>query len=388
VTSQTTRANIRTSGSVVVDVTACSYIPNGWSRFARELSERLEELSNICFWSQIDSPARPQRSQTAARAYWPTLLAAQGPAVLHDLTNGETMDWLDRLPSHVRLLVTLHDVIPLALNFAGEAYQRQLRLILERADRIATDSFSARADIERFAGVSRDVVDVIYPGITTFEKISPQSARDTLQSLRIDPQAALIVTLATTRLYKQSHLAVHTLRHALNKGLNAQLLVVGSLSHQSGRALTQAVRSLGVADRVRVTGPLPDQLLAAAYTSANVFVHPSLAEGFGLPPLEALLCGAPIAIMDIPIYRELFSDKWPLAPVGNDEAFANIACGFIARSDVARLQAKGMAEKLLGFTWDRCVEAYVRVYESLLCGDSHRGHFLINGVAQRTDDSS
>ena len=62
----------------------------------------------------------------------------------------------------------------------------------------------------------------------------------------------------------------------------------------------------GVAAGVRLLGRLEDEVLAALYSGAAGFVYPSIYEGFGLPPLEAMACGCPVAVSDIPAHREVF----------------------------------------------------------------------------------
>jgi glycosyltransferase involved in cell wall biosynthesis len=75
---------------------------------------------------------------------------------------------------------------------------------------------------------------------------------------------------------------------------NAHRLVLAGPAHRAGRQATDLARALGVENRLTVLGTVPDAEMAALYSGAALFAFPSFLEGFGLPPLEAMACGAPV----------------------------------------------------------------------------------------------
>ena len=93
---------------------------------------------------------------------------------------------------------------------------------------------------------------------------------------------------------------------------DAQLVIVGDEKRDSaltcGRELRQAISRLGLAERVTFTGFMPDDDLVAIYNAASLLVLPSFEEGFGLPVIEAMACGTPVAVSRIGALVELAGD--------------------------------------------------------------------------------
>ena len=119
-------------------------------------------------------------------------------------------------------------------------------------------------------------------------------------------------------------------------------------------------------DAFRCLGALPDGELRCAYTGAAALVFPSLWEGFGLPLVEAMSCGTPIAASDIPTNREIAGEASvrfdPADALGCAEAILEAA-----RSGRERLVAAGR-QRVKRFSWERCAEATRRVYGEVMGG--------------------
>jgi glycosyltransferase involved in cell wall biosynthesis len=212
--------------------------------------------------------------------------------------------WLDGalLHSPVPMVVTLHDLIPLKRR--GEYLRAGLRfrlryLAVQRAVRVIVPTRAVAADAQRALAIPAERIAVI-------------------------PEAAAPV------FYPRSDEEVAAVRARF--GLPEQyLLWVGSLRRPDPRkrviALARTRRELplvlaGEAGRwarelpgVILTGKLTDDQLAAVYTGAHALVFPSDEEGFGLPPIEALACGTPVAACDLPVTREVLGYRATLCDV-------------------------------------------------------------------------
>jgi glycosyltransferase involved in cell wall biosynthesis len=91
--------------------------------------------------------------------------------------------------------------------------------------------------------------------------------------------------------------------------LSEHELIVVAAAGSGDRAPVEAeVRRCGLAERVRFHERVTDERLRALYRGADVLVFPSFAEGFGLPPLEAMACGAPVIVSSLPAHREVLGD--------------------------------------------------------------------------------
>ena len=248
--------------------------------------------------------------------------------------------WIDgaMLRSPVPMVVTLHDVIPLKRR--GEYLRSGLRFKL------------------RYLAVQR-AVRVIVPTQTV--------ADDAVSVLGIPPERIVVIReAAATTLSARSPDEVEQVRERY--GLPSEYLVwVGGLRTPDPRkhvaALARARRNIqlvlvGPTGRwarelpdVTLTGAVSDDELAAIYTGAHALVFPSDDEGFGLPPVEALACGTPVAAFDVPALREVLDGRIPFSEVGDLDGLIEIA-----------ESARRPAPPPLQFTWSDAAAATWDVY--------------------------
>jgi glycosyltransferase involved in cell wall biosynthesis len=130
--------------------------------------------------------------------------------------------------------------------------------------------------------------------------------------------------------------------------------------------LRRCVESVGVRQDVRFFGFVPDRTLAALYRMASVFAFPSLYEGFGLPPLEAMACGTPVVTSRISSLPEVVGDAAVLVdPHSIDDIAGGIARVLDDEVFRAQLVERGHARVKL-FSWERSVEAIHAGYMKVL----------------------
>ena len=212
--------------------------------------------------------------------------------------------WIDgaMLRSPVPMVVTLHDLVPLKRR--GEYLRSGIRFKL------------------RYLAVQR-AVRVIVP--------TRAVAEDASEALDIPPERISVIPEApAAALHRRSEEEVDAMREKF--GLPRQyLLWVGGMTTPDPRkrvaALARAKRTMplvlvgpttrwaGELPDVTLTGAVDDDELAAIYTGAHALVFPSDEEGFGLPPVEALACGTPVAACDVPALREVLDGRAELAEV-------------------------------------------------------------------------
>ena len=147
-----------------------------------------------------------------------------------------------------------------------------------------------------------------------------------------------------------------------------KLVKVGEPGGREGPFREQTVRAvadLALGDDVVFAGRLPEPELARYYSAAECFALPSLYEGFGLPPLEAMACGCPVVVSSAGALPEVAGDAALVVEPTDDEALARAIADIVAdpttRND---LRARGLA-RAREFSWERAAQETMRVYERM-----------------------
>ena len=271
------------------------------------------------------------------------------------------------------LVVTLHDLIPALFpdeNMPDPAVRRAYWAraeIIRQADRVLSVSRATARDAVRLLAVRADKLSVTGGGVSTDFR-PPESrteARATLKGLRpmIDAEFVLYTGGMDYRKNVDGLLQAYAgLPEELRE--RYKLVLVGRLGPDDprGRFGAQA-EALGIADRIVFTGFVSDDELVLLYQAASLFVFPSLYEGFGLPVVEALACGAPALAGRNSSLVELVEQEEALFDAGDPASI---------REALARaLTDEGLLERLRGpdirdrFTWRRIAELTTAAYEEI-----------------------
>jgi glycosyltransferase involved in cell wall biosynthesis len=260
-----------------------------------------------------------------------------------------------RLP----LVVTIHDVLPLRHpEWFTAALVGHVRHVLPRiaraAARVVTVSEHARGEIVELMGVPAERVVAVHNGIDA--GFAPREPDDEWLERRFGLRRPYVLSTGTLEPRKNLR-AVLDAMPALPDDVS--LAVAGGHGWHAGPIEDALERFGGRAKRLGFVG---DGDLAALYAGAACFVFPSLGEGFGLPPLEAMACGAPVVCSDRTSLPEVVGDAAVLVDPEDPGALVAAVRGVLA--DPARaedLRRRGI-ERARGFTWERAAERTAAVY--------------------------
>ena len=286
---------------------------------------------------------------------FPDLARRRGCDLLHSLSNtGPAVT----SPPHV---VTIHDVIffhhatmPWATTLATRAV---VGAAARRAAGVITVSEASRDAIVSTLPVAPDRVTVVHNGAGR-EPAAGVPAEILRRRLGIPDTARVVLCVAALRPHKNQALLVRALPH-----LPADVVVVLA-GHEEAYAgeLRALGADLGVQDRVRFAGYVPDADLEGLYALAACAAFPTLAEGFGLPVLEALRRGLPVACSDLPVLREVGGSACVYFDAGDDAAAARAVLTAMARDRGDRAGADRAAR----FGWTATAEGTLDAYERAL----------------------
>ena len=275
--------------------------------------------------------------------------------------------------ARLRCLATIHDVIPLVVpDYAPASRTARLRPLFRwclreaarRADVLFTVSETSRRDVVaalRLAPVDAARVRAVPNGVdpafaAAAEGRPPPRAAD-------DPAPRTLLYVGRSDPYKNVPLLVEAFAAARARApWPLRLVVAGSRDPRYPEAEERA-RALGVADAVDFAGSLPFPELVARYRSADLLVHPSRYEGFGLQIAEAMAAGLPVVCSDGGAVPETAGEAARVVPLaGGAPAFADAILALLSDpAELSRLREAGLRRAAL-FSWDRAVREIAAAY--------------------------
>ncbi len=269
-------------------------------------------------------------------------------------------------------VVTVHDVIPLLFPIyaGGRAMRAYLRLVsagTRRASQIVADSDCSKRDATRVLGLDAARVTAIPLAVGPEFQPVPIEHDVAAVRARLDLTGKRIIFNTAGYDVRKN---VATLIRAFARVVPAigpdAVLVIGGRAHGNPGLYPDPeplVRELGIADRVRFTGPLTPGEKIALYHAAACYAAPSRYEGFGLTPLEAMACGTPVVAADASCTPEVVGDAALLAPPDDVAAFADALTRVLTDAPLAaRLRTAGLA-RAAHFSWQRTAAATLAVYQ-------------------------
>jgi glycosyltransferase involved in cell wall biosynthesis len=274
---------------------------------------------------------------------------------------------------HCRSVVTIHDCIHLMFpqylpSRVAHVYARmQMWMAAHRSDRVLTVSETSKQDILRRFRIPADKVTVVYNAID--ERLAVPPADEDFERVRVryqlnDPFALYVGNIKPHKNLERLIEAFRELRQE-SEFESLKLVIIGDeISRYQG--LRRAVHHHKLHKHVRFLGFVAPATLAVLYRMARVFVFPSLYEGFGLPPLEAMYLGTPVVTSNVSSLPEVVGDA---AVLVDPYSSASIAEGMRrALTDQPlreALRVRGMA-RAREFSWERSVEQIHQVYTEVL----------------------
>ncbi|MDA1184114.1 MAG: glycosyltransferase family 1 protein [Acidobacteria bacterium] len=277
------------------------------------------------------------------------------------------------LPPAVRCksIVTIHDCIHLMFpqylpNRAAYLYAKaSMWSAARRSHKILTVSEASKRDIIRLLNVPADKIVVVYNAIDERFGVAPSD--DAVERIRERYQLdrPFVLYVGNIKPHKNLVRLVEAFDQLRARGfVDLTLLIIGDEISKLP-ALRRAVHSHKLHKHVRFLGYLPDETLAILYRLSAAFAFPSLYEGFGLPPLEAMACGAPVVTSNVSSLPEVTGDAAVLVDPYDPASIAD-GLATVLRDPAlgTQMRTRGFA-RAREFSWERSVARTWEIYKEV-----------------------
>jgi glycosyltransferase involved in cell wall biosynthesis len=268
--------------------------------------------------------------------------------------------------------VTIHDVIPVRLprEIVGESGSLKVLtwVAAKRAEKILTDSEHSKKDLVEIYGLAPEKVSVVHLGYdrATFNSSPVDSAAQTSLLARLGIQGPYILHHGMVQKRKNLTKLIEAHVILLNRHVGYQLVLAGPFGFGSDEIRRMGDRSVSQRE-VIFTGPLPGPELALLVKGASLCVIPSLYEGFCLPMIEAMACGAPTIAANSSCIPEISGGVLRYFDPQSEEEIAAMIEMVLEHSDLqAELVRNGLKRASL-FGWQRCARETVAVLTDVNC---------------------
>lgn len=253
-----------------------------------------------------------------------------------------------------KLIATIHDLTPIkfAAQYKGLS-NKLVRLLsrntIQRAALILTPTEAIKAEIKAYCTGVKAPIRAFYNGVDV--QVFTQALQNQGSGLRMNQPYLLTVGAIESRKNIETLFAMLPL---LSTHANLQLVVVGKVRDQAYfEALQAQLIATGISARVIWQGFMAEEALIHLYQNASVFVTASKDEGFNIPPLEAMACGAPVVCSNIAVHQELFADAALFFDTQSANDLAQKVLAVLDSQEVSQhLKQQGRA-KVAEFTWQR-----------------------------------
>jgi glycosyltransferase involved in cell wall biosynthesis len=289
----------------------------------------------------------------------------QNPLDLFHGTNFEVPLWSD-----CATVITIHDLSLIRHSNTHEiraVLRSRVRLprMVRKATMIVTPSETVRADVcEHFKIDVNRVIAVPLAPSRIFKPLPESDSVATKRRLGIEDDFLLFVGTLEPR--KNLIMLIRAFEAMLRStDFRLQLVIVGKMGWKKDE-LQSYIATSGAGERIKVTGYLPEEDLGALYSSCQAFIYPSIHEGFGLPPLEAMACGAPVIASRVPSVLSLGDTVVRLVSPEDVDDMTKAIVEVLSSEDLRQRLSDAGLRHAATFNWETTAASTREVYDEAL----------------------
>ena len=268
----------------------------------------------------------------------------------------------------VKKVLTIHDLTPILFpemhtRDTVRTWNSTLKLIKNRTDIIISDSWNTKKDCVELLNIPEESIKVI--PLAADEIYKPLRNKELMKEElknRYNINFPFILFVGTLEKRKNVPLLIKAFNEFKKYESNHKLVIVGGKGWKYTE-IFDLIENLKLKDDVIFTDYVPDNDLVKFYNNADVFVYPSLYEGFGLPPLEAMACGCPVITSNISSLPEVVGDAGIMIDPNDVNNLTEAMYEILSNEELKENYRKKSLERAKMFSWRKTAEETWKIYE-------------------------
>ena len=274
---------------------------------------------------------------------------------------------LSMFQSTQQVIITVHDIayirFPDLMNKSRQIYKRSiLRESIKRARVIVADSYSTQRDIVEFFEISKEKIRVVHLGVESrFHPIS------NVEEYRLKNKlpSKMILNVGTLEPRKNLNTLISAFKKLKEKGLEDCKLVIAGDKGWLYKQIFKKIEDNDLENEVLFLGIIRDEDMPMLYNCAEMFIYPSLYEGFGLPPLEAMACGIPIITSNTSSLPEVVGNAGIMVDPVDVNSLSEAMYNVLGDKELRRQMSKDGLKRAKLFSWDETAKKIIGIYDEL-----------------------
>lgn len=268
-------------------------------------------------------------------------------------------------------IITIHDLTEyrLATHYSKSRmiYRKLMIPISARlADMIIAVSEYTKQDIVKYLKVNPKKVKVVYNAPKSIYKPVDRRKAQSYLADKYNIGSPFILYVGQIQHPNKNLIPLlHAFKSISDRFPMHKLVLVGK-KHHTGEPVYKTVTDLNLSDKIVFTGYVPDEDLPYFYNSAEVFVYPSLFEGFGIPVVEAMACGCPVITSNTGALPEIAGDAATLVDPSNAFAIGMAIRNILNKPEKREELCRRTVERAKNFSWRKSTEQITEIYQSCL----------------------